>query len=446
MQTIRVIARKTKRNIAELNLFVDEDTRSDPFHLCTAIISTRIYIGLLTISVITLIIFASLGTQSEVRIKRNPTEAYYTDLINKNMTSLLCSRSRITIPYDNFTSTTVDYHPVCSSVFASDDWINRLLRSDIGKIYQGDFRTLASSCFQLLATFCSHAKRSIQDALKDFHSETLLTLDVLSLDSLDAQTKDKSLLPQSSIINSVHQLLQLVGNTTQGNELQVVLSTSTIMIENIFIKDGSLMQIPVSFRYNAAPDCLCTLNRSCSAPSAFFDIDTKKIRLYIVSSSEILANVSGFIVGCSPVESLLQSTLECLFDMSCLDIIHTFIPSTSNITGIYGLNKNQTQFDSNMTVQMIINKLFIENWSMKLSFSDYDTYCAPIQCAYTVVQRNNALYVLTKLLSLYGRLTVTLRLLVPIIVGWWRTRRINPSIGSHASKYRYRKSPHLVFL
>jgi hypothetical protein len=451
MQTIAVIARKAKKHVAELNLFVDEAPHSDPFHLRTAIVSARIYIVLLTVLVTILIVFTSLATQSEVRTIRNPSQADYENLLNKNTSSLSCSCRCVTIPYGNFTSTTVDYHPVCSSMFVSPGWINRLFRPDIASIYQGDFRALASSYFQLLATFCSHANRSVQDALNNFHSETLVTPDVLLPDSLKTQIEVKSKFLQFSTENSARQLLQLVRNTTQANALLTALSTSTMMIKIDIINDSSFMRMPILFRYNDRTECNCMSNRSCSMPSGFFDIDTERLSAFIGlwAESKIvrkpLANMTGFFVGCTAVESLLQSTLECLFDWSCLETVKTFIPS-SNITGVYPLNKNQTEFDPNTTIEIIINELFIENWTMKPSFSNYYAQCAPIQCTYTVVQRNDALYVLTKLLTIYGGLTATLRLLVPFIVGWWRKRRVIVLTEPRPSEYRYLKTPRLVFI
>jgi hypothetical protein len=220
MQSIPAFARQAKKCITELNLFENEASRSDPFHLRTAIFSTRIYIVLLAVSVITLVVCISLGTQSEVITILNPSEAEYEAFVEKYGASSSCPCSRVIIPYGNFTSTTVDYHPVCQSVFVSDDWINHLFSPNFTSVYQGDFRALASSYFQLLATFCSHANRSIHDALDNFHSQTLLTPDVLLLSSLNAHIEAKREFLQSSTVNSVRQLLKLVRTTTQSNVLQ----------------------------------------------------------------------------------------------------------------------------------------------------------------------------------------------------------------------------------
>jgi hypothetical protein len=446
MQTISAFARQTKKRIAELNLFEDGASRSDPFHLRTAIFSTRVYVVLLAVSVSTLVVFISLGTQSEVITIINPSEAEYEAFLEKYGISSSCPCSRVTIPYANFTSTTVAYHPVCQSVFVSDDWINHLFSPNFASLYQGDFRALASNYFQLLGTFCSHVSRSVHDALDNFHSQTLLTPDVLLLNSLYAQIKIKSQFLQSSTVNSVIQLLQIVRTTTQSNVLQTAIPLSTMMHRIVTIDVDVLQKRDTGFVYTKSSICICTSARNCSVPSGFFDIDQRIARkIKLVPDFPLLANVSGFFVGCFPVESLLKSTLECLFDSSCLKTIRTFIPF-SNITGVYALNISQTRFAPNTSIEILINKLFIEKWSMEPSFSDYYTQCAPILCASTLSKRNNPLYVLTKLLGLYGGLTAALRFCVLVIVAWWRKRRVVASAEPRPSQYRCLKSCRFILL
>jgi hypothetical protein len=103
--------------------------------------------------------------------------------------------------------------------------------------------------------------------------------------------------------------------------------------------------------------------------------------------------------------------------------MQSFIPS-SNITNASVLNTSQTNFAPSMSIEEILNELFIQNWTTTQSFSNYFKQCAPILCTYTSIQRNNALYVLTKLLGLYGGVAAALRLCVPVIIGWWRKRKI----------------------
>jgi hypothetical protein len=429
------VAGQIKKYVTQLNFFENEISRSNPFHLRTSIISTRVYIALLSVCLIIIVVFNSLDSQFQVETLRNPSAADYEALLKQNVSSLSCPCSHVTIPYGNVTSTTIDYHPVCSSVFVSDDWINHLFSPDIGRMYQADFRASASSLFRLLATFCSQANRSVHDGLEDFHTETLLTPYVLSPDSFEVQVQVKSRFLRLSIANSVRRLLQIVRSTTHANGLLTALQTSKIFsIDEAWGGRFSLKAVDTRFYTTDSKWCKCTAWLNCSIPSGFFNISYKNLSQDIVSTDASIETLPGFFVGCNPVESLLQSTLECLFNRSCLQTIRTFIPST-NIIDVNTLNINQTHFAVNMSIKAIINSLFIENWSTNQSFSNYFVQCAPILCTYTSVKRNSALYVLTKLLGLYGGLTTTLRLCIPLIISWWYKRRVNDSGQPRPSEY-----------
>ena len=441
MQRIATVARQTKKHITELNLFDDGSSHPDPFDLRTGILSTRIYIILLAVSVITLIVFNSMGTRPEIMIILNPSESDYEDFLNKYGNSSSCPCSHITIPYTNFTSPIVNYHPVCQSIFLSNLWINHLFNPDFINLYQADFRALASSYFQLLATFCSHVKRSVNDTLDNFHLQTFLTPNVLLKKAFSVEVAVNSQFLRSSIVNSVHELLQLVLTTSQSNGLHTAIPISTMMFMINTNGVDILRMKNTLFRYTKESICSCSSTRRCSMPSGFFNISQRassqiQSALYITP----LANVSGFFVGCLPIESLLQSTLECLFDSSCLNTIHTFIPS-SNIAGVYALNASQTRFSPNTSIEILINQLFIEEWLMKGNYSNYYTECAPIHCIHTLSKRNSPLYIITELLGLYGGLAVTLYFCVPRFVAFWRKRRVIAATAAEPrpSEYLYLK-------
>lgn len=59
--------------------------------------------------------------------------------------TLSCPCSTIAMPYETFVSHTIEFHPVCSSIFVSPEWIEALYLPDASKYGTGDFRTTASS-------------------------------------------------------------------------------------------------------------------------------------------------------------------------------------------------------------------------------------------------------------------------------------------------------------
>ena len=47
-------------------------------------------------------------------------------------------------------------------------------------------------------------------------------------------------------------------------------------------------------------------------------------------------------------------------------------------------------------------QLFVQNWSHQANYSNYFQTCRPLECQYTVSNKNNVLFMLTSLLGLYG--------------------------------------------
>ncbi|CAF4347812.1 unnamed protein product [Rotaria sp. Silwood2] len=432
---IIVTVRKTMKRVAALNIFDDAVSRSNPFNLRTAIISTRFYFALLILSLITLVIFTSLSNENISITIRNPSEASYEYLLRTYSRTLSCQCSRTIIPYSDFTSTNIKYHPVCSSMFVSDDWIDCLLSPNMNTLYQADFRAFASTFFQSLVTFCSHAQRSINDALDNLPSETLLTPDILSFQSLDVKVQAKSQFLQTSTANSLVRLLELVRSTTYTDTLYSAFQTSELLLKTT-TDNGSitLIEVKVSLFPNDSTECECLITPTCSLPAGFFNGTDIGIIATIWSEPLNPVFVNGISFSCYPIESLLQSTLECFFNQSCLETLLQFF-SNCNTLNIDVLNINQTHFTADTTIEELISLLFIENWSVQTLFTNYFTLCAPMLCTYTTEKRKSLLYVITQVLGIYGGLTVTLRVCIPIIVGWWRKRRINTRTEANPSMY-----------
>lgn len=68
---------------------------------------------------------------------------------------LLCTCSTITASYETFVSNAIEFHPVCSSFFVSQQWIEVLYLSDRSFYGIADFRTTAAAQVnQCLHAFC----------------------------------------------------------------------------------------------------------------------------------------------------------------------------------------------------------------------------------------------------------------------------------------------------
>ena len=121
--------------------------------------------------------------------------------------------------------------------------------------------------------------------------------------------------------------------------------------------------------------------------------------------------IKGLRMGCTPTASLLASTLECFYNLSCINLIREHVTGTNeaNTTDAPLLYASSSRFLPNTSVNDMVSRLFVETWSTNLTYSAYFNRCAPTSCSYTYIQQVNSFYTGTVILGLYGGLSIALR-------------------------------------
>lgn len=90
--------------------------------------------------------------------------------------------------------------------------------------------------------------------------------------------------------------------------------------------------------------CSCGTFGDCSQPAAVY---TESIM------------IPGIRVGCYPLNAALQSTLECLYNQSCVDLLRDIFNISTSFSAIdYIL---PSQFYPNLIVYSLANELLVEN-------------------------------------------------------------------------------------
>ena len=430
----RVFCSRLRIKLIQLNFFDSDQCRSDQFHFRTAILSTRIYIILLIFIATILIISNAFNHRTEQITIHNPPQSIYELLLKKYPQTLSCRCRHTTIPFRTFTTISTDFHPICSSEFISYRWIERLFDEKIGYYFQLDFRSIASGYFQLLASFCTLANETVHQVLDDFLSSTFLSVHVHFPRSLDIQTQSQSLFVQKSSTDTIQRLVQLIRDTTYINQLQTARQTTGLNRLYLFPEGDLGASITDGCYYDDHRRCCCS-SKLCSVSSAIFSLHAHDTGgKFRKPNGSIIGDIRGFLGGCYLIESLLHSTLECLFDRDCLDYVLKFFPRVIPLD-MEILQINRTKFPPEMSIGILINELFIEQWTTISSFANYYQQCAPIACTYILIERNSVLFSVTTVIGLYGGLTVILRLSVPQIIQWYRNR-IHRRRIRHACMFR----------
>ena len=126
----------------------------------------------------------------------------------------------------------------------------------------------------------------------------------------------------------------------------------------------------VPFIYNSTKEnttCSCVTSRLCTVPAQVFDdSDTPQF------------TVEGFVFSCYMLETVLRTSLSCLFSSSC---IHEF--RQKYVAIMSSRNHNQsvnvkfdseiTRFNINDTIETLAAEIFIESWVSDVSYEKYFT-------------------------------------------------------------------------
>ena len=125
------------------------------------------------------------------------------------------------------------------------------------------------------------------------------------------------------------------------------------------------------------------------------------------------------------MDSLLLSTLECLYSECCLSVLYYYMNQSLHLDTsaewfqAHPLMNEQTTSRSspNTTVATIVKKMMIEAWNGSSSFDRYFETCSPAQCTYSdTKQKKNSVGIVITLISTISGLTAALRWITPLLV------------------------------
>ncbi|CAF1167899.1 unnamed protein product [Adineta steineri] len=356
----------------------------------------RLHFILVVVTLAIIYIFSAFSSRSITIEIEKPSLSTFTDLETRFGDSLQCSCSQISIKYELFLNVTSRFHSICSSDFVSNRWIKYLYGGipPIDLYSPNDFMYSAEAQFQILASFCQLSQKIVADSLiqlgvSDFIDTQLLSSSSLN-DRIQATINEFQLTMPQLFVRS----LSLIRETIGANMLMSILSTNWIFaISRNTTGSGMMHNIPLKFE-----ECSCALSSKC------------------VSSSR------GMLSGCYPLESILQSTLTCLSDQTCIDPTKTFkaLSSSSSIS---------SRFPLNTTIESIVNELMVEELLSNMSYEAYYKQCAPLSCTYSYIDNRNVIDGITILISLYGGLVIIYRILAILIVKQYlcMTKRVIPT-------------------
>ena len=363
--------------------------------------ATRCYALCFLLAFVVIFVYTSLYQRTMIQTIQYPSEttfySYY-QIVDSNKFTCQCSQTSIL--YQIFLDINVRYHQVCSSYFISKTWALVIGRRGDELISLYD-QPLLSNYFRMLSSLCTLVEQTIVNAIDTLATESLISIQVINPDDFQNRIKVimNSLIEQapSFLLNALEYLISML----RSNQF-----------EHLFLSNWNIGFSTAEENYILATDpvvhnngtCICatSMNGSCWWPLKFVLPDQVEIHL------------PGLKGGCLPIDGLMHSTLECLYEVSCLNMIRLlinitqdpFIPDPLNASAI-------TRFPIyNTTISSMIEQLFVEEWTYRANYSSYYQACAPRYCHYSSNDQKRAIYLVTVFLGLYGGVTLFLRIFI----------------------------------
>ncbi|CAF1435360.1 unnamed protein product, partial [Adineta steineri] len=184
--------------------------------------------------------------------------------------------------------------------------------------------------FELLSSFCSLSKEIISQTETDIDNNELVTLYLLSEEQVQLQINGTTDLLKKSASFQLITFLDYLRHTIQTNYLVSALNTNLI-IKTVRSMDGSIHAAADQVSYSVDPDTnpkLCGIEKIVVAATLsqviyeLIEVDRRR-KLNPMPNSTI---VNGFFIGCTPLEALLESTLDCLYQTECLQLLVDYFP------------------------------------------------------------------------------------------------------------------------
>ncbi|UJR12699.1 hypothetical protein I4U23_016873 [Adineta vaga] len=389
--------------------YIDERTEIQIKHQK---IITRVYMVLLIGLFLILLLLISLNTEIITKTIKRPTLIVYKDLHDQYSNTLIYPCSYMMIPYNKFVSLSPILHQVCSSDLITDKWISLL--NDVRTEYNSpDWRNKAPLKFQLLSDLCNLAKKTIDDAIHRFLSQSFITLNALSQIDFDTQlnaTLKQFIRSTTDYFDLLIQTSQILVQVDQPYFVTVGAKFARNREKNLrgkFVYNGmGQRKYQVAFQLLEPIDiassrfnCICATDSQCQTPMTIHRTDTG------------LLFVPGWIIGCSATDSLMRSTLECYYSSSdCLSILMNYINRL-----VY--NSTLSRFPPKTLISNIIQNIMIEQWNSSVSYNRFYESCAPSYYSYSLrMPAKSTVEIITTLLSSIGGLILLLRLVIPQLV------------------------------
>lgn len=265
-----------------------------------------------------------------------------------------------------------------------------------------DYRVMIGVYFRMLSTLCARAQVAVDKVIDGFLMKSLLSSSAMSQSQFLSRMDDVNSQFKQTTASSFARSIEMLRGYFHSNTFVSSYGLSWYFWSNVIQESNFLWSAPVIFN----DSCSCGTRSDCITSRPFFPI------------------IPGLVLGCSVMEGVMRSTLVSLFNQTLLDnMASSFLVNSSSRFFAKSLNVSRpSRFKVDTLVHDLVYDLFVEGWLFNVSYESFYNRCHPLYCSYVMQERNNALFVVSRLLGLYGGLTISLHFVVPYITRFLTAR------------------------
>lgn len=380
-----------------MNLF--DSYSNDPETISLERHLTKLYLLLMSMLIISTSTYAALTYRTvEVELTHVSPDKFL--ILHKRYSETIrCPCTQETVDYRSFSTFNIDFHPVCSSSYITQTWLDSMFHVDVSIYLPNDVRTILSQFWQMIESLCNLSKRTWSNSYLDFNATLLITMDVYTPEQLEIRIQSSMETSIKAAITAFEENLFLARALVVGNGLISAFKTNWFYeVNNTVLSSRSYQPKAVKFD----DGCSCANLEGCS----------RSVIIYDVEINATLSSIPGLMYDCLITDGALASSFECFYDFDCVTMLthHGIIPEESRLLS------NSQRFLPTHTVDEILAQLMIDRLTMKVDFDAYYDTCNPSFCTYSYRHRPDLMFILTTLISILGTGSTIARLFSQLIM------------------------------
>ncbi|CAF1273140.1 unnamed protein product [Didymodactylos carnosus] len=286
----------------------------------------------------------------------------------------------------------------------------------------------------MIQSLCSLVSVTIDDQLIEFDTSTLFSETILSEQTFNATVEALQDQFTQTTAKSFQISLNSLSNIAQDNQITNRLETDTHLayIYYEFFYDNFVYYEPLSVSSGSRTydnhTCLCSKSPYCKTMTGIYDAYAGQYPAPFGVINSIQGNlifpVPGVNVGCTVLQAVLQSDLQCFYNRSCLSQLNSYLNDSPY--PFYAKPLQVTSSLSPATIGSLVNSLMVDNWTLTASYSSYFDTCHSSQCKYVYVEKFDIIYTITTTVGFIGGIVTILMILMLPVVTFIRKRSVKP--------------------